>query len=71
MSLLISLLYRCLSRLPLSVLYLFATLGQWLLYHLVRYRRAVVHDNLRHAFPAMDRATRQQIERDFTGTSVT
>jgi len=42
-----------LSRLPLAVLYLFSDLGFYLIYHVLRYRRAVVIQNFSRAFPEM------------------
>jgi KDO2-lipid IV(A) lauroyltransferase len=45
-----------LSLLPLSVLYVLADLVYFLLYHVVRYRRKVVYENLQNAFPEKDAA---------------
>ena len=62
-------LLRCtaaLSRLPLGVHYRFA---DWvlfpLMYHIVRYRRRLVRDNLTKAFPDRSDKERRQIARDF------
>ena len=62
-------LLRCtaaLSYLPLGVHYRFA---DWvlfpLMYHIVRYRRRLVRDNLTKAFPDRSDKERQQIARDF------
>ena len=62
-------LLRCasaLSRLPLRVHYGFA---DWFLfpmmYYVVRYRRRLVAENLRKAFPEKSEAERQRIARDF------
>jgi Kdo2-lipid IVA lauroyltransferase/acyltransferase len=46
--------FRLLSRLPFGVLYLIADLLFLVLYRVIRYRRGVVEDNLRHAFPARE-----------------
>jgi KDO2-lipid IV(A) lauroyltransferase len=43
-----------LSLLPLSLLYLVADFVYLLLYHVVRYRRKVVYENLHNAFPEKD-----------------
>jgi KDO2-lipid IV(A) lauroyltransferase len=43
--------YRLLSLLPFPLLYLVAWLAYLLLYHIVRYRRQVVQQNLARAFP--------------------
>jgi KDO2-lipid IV(A) lauroyltransferase len=43
--------YRLLSWLPLSLLHALARPGYLLLYHVAAYRRAVVQQNLSHAFP--------------------
>lgn len=45
-----------LSLLPLSILYVLADLVYVLLYHVVRYRRKVVYENLQNAFPGKDAA---------------
>lgn len=45
------LVYRILSWLPLGLLYLLAWPGYLLLYHAVGYRKTVVQNNLRQAFP--------------------
>lgn len=62
-------LLRCtaaLSRLPLRVHYAFADgLLFPVMYHLVRYRRKVVAQNLRNAFPDKSEAERKQIARAF------
>ena len=55
--------YRLLSRLPLPLLYGLSTLFALALYRVIRYRRAVVADNLAHAFPELSTADRVIIER--------
>ncbi|MFV0275669.1 MAG: lysophospholipid acyltransferase family protein [Parahaliea sp.] len=45
------LLYRLISLLPFPLLYIAAWLAYLVLYYLAGYRKAVVHQNLRHAFP--------------------
>ena len=54
-----------LARLPLPVLYGLALPVYWLLAYVVRYRRRVVLDNLRHAFPAKNEAEIERISRQF------
>lgn len=55
-----------LSRLPLAVHYGIADGVLYpLMYHLVRYRRRMVAENLQNAFPDKTAAERQQIARDF------
>ena len=61
-----------LSKLPLAVHYGIADwclFADWLLfplmYHVVRYRRRLVHENLRLSFPDKSEQERQQIARDF------
>ncbi len=55
-----------LSRIPLRVHYFFA---DWLLYpviyHIARYRRKIVAENLRNSFPEKTEAQRKQLEKDF------
>lgn len=55
-----------LSRLPLAVHY---GIADWflfpLMYHVVRYRRRLVHENLRLSFPDKPEEERKQIARDF------
>ncbi len=55
--------YRILSRLPLPLLYGFSTLFAFVLYRIVGYRRTVVMDNLRHAFPERSPQELARIER--------
>jgi Kdo2-lipid IVA lauroyltransferase/acyltransferase len=40
------------SLLPIRVLHAFSSFAAWLLYHVIGYRKNVVHDNLRLAFPS-------------------
>ena len=54
--------YRLLGRLPLPLLYGLSVPLAFLLYRVVRYRRAVVADNLTQAFPDLDRRARARIE---------
>ena len=56
---------RAVAYLPLWLLYGFAGLIYLLLAHVVRYRRRVVLDNLRHAFPEKTAAEIQRISRQF------
>lgn len=55
--------YRLLSRLPLPLLYVISTLVAFTLYHIVRYRRRVVADNLAHALPELSAQERLKITR--------
>ena len=60
------LLIRILSRLPLPLLYFVAdALVYPLMYHVVRYRRAVVAKNLRMSFPEKSAKQRRDLERQF------
>ena len=45
-------LVMCVSRLPMSVLYVFADLTYFIMYRVIRYRIKVVRSNLRLAFPS-------------------
>ena len=57
---------RILSRLPLPLLYFVAdALVYPLMYHVVRYRRAVVAKNLRMSFPEQSAKQRRDLERQF------
>lgn len=58
-----TLFYRLLSRIPLPLLYGLSMLFAFALYRIVRYRRAVVADNLAHAFPELSATDRLAIER--------
>jgi KDO2-lipid IV(A) lauroyltransferase len=51
---LISLLLGALALLPLRLLYVISDFLKWLLYDVIRYRRKVVEENLRTAFPDKD-----------------
>ena len=60
------LLIRILSRLPLPLLYFVAdALVYPLMYHVVRYRRAIVAKNLRMSFPEKSAKQRRDLERQF------
>lgn len=54
-----------LSLLPLSILYLLADGAYLLLYHVIRYRRKVVYENLHNAFPEKDDAEIEQIAKKY------
>ncbi len=58
-------LYRWISYLPFPLLYGLAWLSYLLIYHIVRYRRDVVAENLSKAFPEKSEAQRQSLARDF------
>ena len=53
------------SLLPMQVLYLLSDILYFLLYHVVRYRKKVVMDNLSLAFPEKTAAERRAIARRF------
>lgn len=54
-----------LNRLPLRVLYLLSSLLYYPVYHIVRYRRKVVRDNLVKSFPEKDLKEIESIEKKF------
>lgn len=54
-----------LSRLPLSVLYLLSDVLYVLVYYVIGYRKKVVKQNLRNAFPEKSEAALKQIRKDF------
>lgn len=56
-----------LSLLPFWVLYLLSDLLFVVLFHFIHYRRKVVQENLRNAFPEKTITERAQIERSFYG----
>ncbi len=53
------------SLLPLKVLYVFSDLVYALLYHVIGYRKKVVRENLRNAFPGKSAAELHTIEKAF------
>ena len=57
------LLLGLIARLPEGLAYGLATLTYGLLYHLFRYRRSVVAENLGHAFPEMSSEERGRVEK--------
>ncbi|MEH6588842.1 MAG: lysophospholipid acyltransferase family protein [Halioglobus sp.] len=57
--------YRALAWLPLSILHALAWLAYLLLYHIVRYRRDVVRQNLARAFPEKSEQERRVLAREF------
>ncbi|WP_375583868.1 lysophospholipid acyltransferase family protein [Cyclobacterium xiamenense] len=59
------LLIRLFSRLPLPVLFIFSDLLYLLAYYLLGYRKKVVRENLKNAFPEKSKRERRSIERDF------
>lgn len=61
---LIGILYP-ISLLPLRLLYLLSDFAYLLIYHIAGYRRAVVMDNLMHAFPEKNDAERKRIMKRF------
>lgn len=58
-------LFKALALLPFCVLYALSDILDFLLYHVVRYRRRVVEDNLAKCFPDKTADERRRIERDF------
>ncbi|AHM60236.1 lipid A biosynthesis lauroyl acyltransferase [Flammeovirgaceae bacterium 311] len=59
------LLVKLFSRMPFWLLYGLSDFLSWLLYAVVRYRRKVVADNIRHAFPDQTEAWRRSTIRKF------
>jgi len=58
--------YRSLARLPLPLLYGISSLLLYpLLYHVARYRRGTVAQNLAHAFPELSQPQRRALEQRF------
>lgn len=53
------------SLLPLSILYLLSDIAYVLLYHVAGYRKTIVWDNLRHAFPEKTEAELRTIQKKF------
>ena len=47
--------YKLLGRLPLRLLYVFATIIQWLFNYVISYRKKVIQTNLRNAFPSLSK----------------
>lgn len=61
-------LYRALARLPLPLLYALSGVLAGLLYHVVRYRRHVVRENIANSFPEHNLAWRKSLEKRFYRT---
>lgn len=59
------LILKPLSYFPLGLLYFFSAVVGFLTFHVVRYRRAVVRQNLTNAFPNKSEAEIKKIEKDF------
>jgi len=53
------------SLLPLSVLYLFSSFMYFIWYHVIKYRRSVIRQNLKNAFPHKTEEERRVIERKY------
>ena len=56
---------KAIARLPLPILYVFADIIFFLLYHVIRYRRKLVRKNLSSAFPDKSHKDLRLIERRF------
>ena len=56
---------RLLAGLPLSFLYLLSDIAYPLLYYIIRYRRRLVRENLRYAFPEKSQQELVGIEKAF------
>ncbi|UKN02159.1 lysophospholipid acyltransferase family protein [Paracrocinitomix mangrovi] len=59
------LILKPLSYLPLGILYFYSSIVGFLTYYVVRYRRAVVRNNLTKAFPDKSISEIKKIEKDF------
>lgn len=57
--------FRLISRLPLSVLYLFSDVLYLIARYVIRYRKKVIDENLRHAFPDKSAEERKAIRNSF------
>lgn len=57
--------FYLLSLLPLSVLHLFSYILFILVYHLIGYRKKVVHQNISRSFPTLDQLELKQIQKNF------
>ncbi len=62
---LLKLMLRLVALIPFSVLYLISDCLYYLVYYVIRYRRKVVHKNLRECFPEKTDAERMKIEKGF------
>jgi len=56
---------RLLAGLPLGILYLFSDIAYPFIYHIIRYRRHLVRENLRCAFPEKSKGEIIRIEKAF------
>jgi len=63
--LLFYLVLKPLSYIPMSVLFFFSDITFFLSYHLVKYRRKVVKENLKNAFPEKTTDELKEIEKEF------
>lgn len=59
------LLVRAVACLPFALLYRFSDAARYLLFYVVRYRRKVVENNVRHAFPTHSAEERRRIVWEF------
>ena len=57
--------FYAVSALPMFILYLLSDVSYILLYHLLRYRRGVVYNNLKNSFPLKNESEIKVIEKDF------
>src|SRR5690606_15391587 len=57
--------FRLISRLPISLLYLFSDFIYLLICYIIRYRNNVIDSNLLHAFPEKSDKERKRIKKQF------
>ena len=61
----ISCIIKQLSKLPLSVLYIFSDIIFYLIYYVMGYRKKEVFQNIKNSFPEKSEQEIQQIQRQF------
>ena len=62
---LISILLKTIALFPLYILYMFSNFLYYLAYYVIKYRRKVVRQNLKNAFPETSDKCRRTIEKGF------
>lgn len=58
-------LFYLFSRIPFGLIYPLSSAFAWLAYHVIRYRRSVVFNNLRNSFPEKSELELQNIAKEF------
>lgn len=57
--------FKQLGKLPLGLLYILASFIYYLAFYIIRYRRIIVADNIKHAFPKLSEQQQQKLIKNY------